>query len=146
MAVEQTGPIETHLEFLGYTADLGGGRPWSTARHDRRWNFFYQPNDDGVRFFSQLVVGRSVEERREERLEAVNWMIEASSVTRFTLAQDKDGDLLVRAKALFTGACARRPFGMSMDAWHADTALVNKFPEPFPIADLDEDGDARGVS
>ena len=53
---------------------------------------------------------------------------ESSSVARFTFGRDAEGAWFVRMRALFSGGSDRRPFGLLLDAWHEDLAILRTAP------------------
>jgi len=120
--------FEKHLEFLGYSVDPANDAGWQLVHHDRRWNIFIRVLETGTRVFGQIMAGKSFGDDREEFLDALNRANDDSAVARFSVVQDEDGDVVVRARALFTGAYDRRAFGMFMDAWHDDIALLGRLP------------------
>jgi hypothetical protein len=135
MAKPTRNAFEQHLEFLGYAVDPANDSGWQLARHDRRWNIFVRFFEAGVRVFGQIVVGKSFGDDQLGFLEALNRANDEAAVARLSVIQDEDGDVVVRVRALFTGAYDRRAFGAFMDAWHDDTALSARLPALPQVAE-----------
>jgi hypothetical protein len=135
--------FEKHLEFLGYAVDPANDAGWHLARHDRRWNIFVRVLDTGTRVFGQIMAGKSFGDEREAFFDALNRANDDCAVARFSVIQDEEGDLVVRARALFTGSYDRRAFGMFMDAWHDDITLLARLPA-LP-QEVEESDDEEGI-
>ena len=134
--------VAKHLEYLGYEA-----RPqpdgWTYAVHPVRHNLHVHAFVLGVRLHCMVWIGNDIASR-EEWLEFVNRANESSNVARFTLGRDAEGTWFVRIRALFTGRYDRRPFGLFLDAWHEDLAVLRTAPREEEVT-TEKDGDEQEV-
>ena len=143
MAKASGNPFQQHLEFLGYAVDPANDSGWQLARHDRHWTIYIRVLETGARLFGQSVAGKSFGDEQLDFLEALNRSNDDAAVARFSVIQDDEGDIVVRARALFTGPYDRRTFGMFMDGWHDDIALLARLPELPQVADGADEEDGR---
>lgn len=141
MRKDLTKSLSTHLEFLGYevTRNPDG---WTTAVHPTRYNFAFQLFDIGVRLHSSVALGRTL--ANADAWQAyLNRANDTSTLTRYALVKDADGDIVVRARALLPPQYERRLFGMLLDAWQEDLVLLRHAPPPEAEEDVAEDGEGE---
>ena len=138
--------VAKHLEYLGYQVQLQPDG-WTYAVHPVRHNIHLRASELGVRLHCLIWIGNDVSSR-EAWLEFVNRANESSTVARFMFGRDAEGTWFVRIRALLSGAYERRPFGLLLDAWHEDLAVLRTAPrveEPKVEADEEKQEDRAVV-
>jgi hypothetical protein len=122
--------LANHLEFLGYSVQAGEEPDdWATATHPRRYNFFFMRTDGPILLHCVLTLGTEAEEQRHEWLEFINAGNLRSTLARFAMDKDSDGDTIVRIKAVLPGTYDRRLFGDLLERWHDDQDRMRGGPK-----------------
>jgi hypothetical protein len=132
--------LATHLEYLGYEVRQQDDK-WSIAAHPTRWNFHFRAFDIGVRVHCAIVLHKRLP-NRDAWLEFVNRANDSARLARFALVRDAEGDNVVRIRTLLPRTYDRRTFGLLLDAWHEDVALLRTAP---PNEEEDEAADGEAV-
>ena len=135
MSDHPTDPISSHLEFLGYESRTTPDG-WCFSSHPRRLNLFYKKFPFGWRFHASIYLAPSLGDLRSSFLDGVNAINEKSTVVKFTLNRDSDGDFAIRARAIFQPDYGKKEFGAFMDTWHSDLELLSELPK---VPDVEED-------
>ena len=137
--------VAKHLEYLGYETHLQPDG-WTYAVHPVRQDIHVHAFVLGVRLHCLLWIGNDVSSR-DAWLEFVNRANESSTVARFTFGRDAEGTWFVRIRALLSGAYDRRLFGLLLDAWHEDLAVLRTAPreEETKVEADEEKQEERGV-
>jgi hypothetical protein len=130
--------VAKHLQYFGYDIHVQPDG-WTYAVHPVRHNIHLRAFELGVRLHCQIWIGNEVSSR-EAWLEFVNRANESSAVARFTCGRDAEGIWFVRMRALLSGAYDRRLFGLLLDAWHEDLAVLRTAPREEETQDeVDEE-------
>jgi hypothetical protein len=114
--------VAKHLEYFGYENHVQPDG-WTYAVHPVRHNIHLRAFELGVRLHCLIWIGNDVSSR-EAWLDFVNRANESSAVARFTFGRDAEGTWFVRIRALLSGVYDRRLFGLLLDAWHEDLAVL----------------------
>lgn len=131
--------VTSHVEYLGYDVKPPHPDGWVLAVHPVRLDFMFRPFELGVRLHCVLFVGKRVDE--EAWRSFLNRLNDTSMFARFALFRDDEGDYGVRVRALLPGKYDRRTFGLLLDAWQEDVALLRSAPR---LAAEDEEGTEEG--
>ena len=118
--------VAKHLEYLGYEVHVQPDG-WTYAVHPVRHNIHLLASELGVRLHCLIWIGNDIS-GREAWLEFVNRANESASVARFAFGRDGEGTWFVRIRALLSRVYDRRLFGLLLDAWHEDLAVLRTAP------------------
>jgi hypothetical protein len=134
----QLKTLQAHVECLGYevTPQPDG---WTLASHPVRLNFLFRPFEIGVRLHCAIWLGKKRPD--EDAWHAfLNRANDTSFFARFAMARDDDGEYSVRVRALLPGMYDRRTFGLLLDAWQEDVALLRGAPRSASEEEEAEEG------
>jgi len=132
--------LSTHLACLGYELQPQPDG-WTLAIHPVRYNFSVRAFEIGVRVHSALVIGKELPNAKAW-LAFINHVNDTSILSRFAVAVDEDGDHLMRVRAMLPAKYDRRTYGLLLDAWHEDLALLRMAPRNMLVdADQDKEGE-----
>ena len=126
--------VAAHLAYLGYEVKPPQPDGWALAVHPVRLDFVFRAFEIGLRLHCVLFLGKQADEEAWRHF--LNRANDSSVLSRFALVRDEDGDFAVRVRTLLPGAYDRRRFGLLLDAWQEDVALLRGGPAP---ASDDED-------
>lgn len=134
---KQLKTLQAHVECLGYEVTLQPDG-WTLATHPVRLNFLFRPFEIGVRLHCAIWLGKKRPD--EDAWHAfLNRANDTSVFSRFALARDDEGEYSVRVRALLPATYDRRAFGLLLDAWQEDVALLRS--APGPASDHEEETD-----
>lgn len=112
-----------HLEFLGYDLEHDAENDRWRARHDKYWNFIFGNSVGGVLF--RCYLGTEEGATMEQLTKYTNDLNRDAAVARFYIDSDNDFTF----EAWWPRKYEKATFGVFMDAWHHDGALMSRHPE-----------------
>lgn len=121
--MENLKKLANHLEFLGYELELDKENERYRATHDKNWNFMFGNSVGGI--LLRCYIGTEDDATMDKLLKYVNDLNREAAVARFYI--DDDGDFTF--EGWWPREYNKATFGVFMDAWHHDGALMAKREE-----------------
>jgi hypothetical protein len=135
--------LSTHLACFGYELQPQPDG-WTLAIHPVRYNFSIRAFDIGVRVHSAIIIGKELPNPRAW-LAFINHANDTAILSRFAVTVDEDGDHLMRVRALLPAKYDRRTYGLLLEAWHEDLALLRMAPRAT-LGEADEEAEGEAAA
>lgn len=128
--------VTRHFECLGYSCTLQDDG-WVLAEHPVRLNVAFRVLPTGVGLYCSVSVGRGQPDRDAWHA-FLNRANDTSVLSRFAVGRADDGEFSVRVRALLPSKYDRKAFGVLVDAFQEDVALLRHAPPPAEEVEGDE--------